>query len=269
MATRRGRFFLVRVSFLLVVLFVFVLFAIRDVWSRRTRTAWENTLDVAIVLVHAADGARVNDVAVDALRERVPVLEERLAHEMSRHRGHSTMRPFRFHLFGPVVVGSRAPSLEEDGLIALARHALATRSWLREVDPLAGIAPAQFDSRIYVVVRRPTSALRSSVEGQSEQGGRVGIVDVELDETMADLTLFVVAHETMHTLGAEDTYDRTGRARIPEGFVEADRRPLYPQRFAEIMSRNRPVSTSMELVPRSLDELGVGDATARAIRWKP
>jgi len=101
----------------------------------------------------------------------------------------------------------------------------------------------------------------------AEQEGRIGIVDVELDASMVDLTLFVVAHELMHTLGASDKYDANGRTIVPDGLVEPDRTPLYPQRSAVVMARNRPVSASAEATPETLDELAVGSSTAKELGW--
>lgn len=88
---------------------------------------------------------------------------------------------------------------------------------------------------------------------------------------MADLTLFVVAHELMHTLGAGDRYDESGRTRIPDGLADPTLSPLYPQRAAEIMARNRVVSIApwKEVVPETLDELAVGPTTASEIGWGP
>jgi hypothetical protein len=101
----------------------------------------------------------------------------------------------------------------------------------------------------------------------SEHGGRVGIARAELDHDTVDLSLFVAAHELFHTLGADDHYDADGRVRLPDGLAEPELVPLFPQRRAEIMARNRPVSATTEERPISLDELGVGPATAREIGW--
>ncbi|MBX3201166.1 MAG: hypothetical protein KF894_23710 [Labilithrix sp.] len=267
-STRRSRFFYVRVALLSFVLFVVVLIAVRDVRSRRARTAWDRSLDVAIVLVDAPGAAPATAAAVQALRERTPALEARLAEEMARH-GRAGPPPFRFRVFGPIAGAPASPAPAGDGVVDLAKQALAMRTWLGEVDPRAGVEPDHFDARVYVAVRSPERETSASVEGRSEQGGRIGFVDVELDETMVDLALFVVAHELLHTLGAEDSYDANGRALVPAGLVEPDLQPRYPQRFAEVMARNRPVSPGSEVPPGSLDELGVGDVTARAIGWRP
>jgi hypothetical protein len=105
------------------------------------------------------------------------------------------------------------------------------------------------------------------VEGESEEGGRIGAVEVELKASMADFALFVTAHELMHTLGATDKYDASGRAVFPGGFAEPERAPLFPQQLAEVMARNRPLSASDERPPDTLDELAVGAVTAREIGW--
>jgi hypothetical protein len=266
-ARRKRRFFLVRVSILLFVLFCVVLYAIADLRSRRARNAWERTVDVAIVLVHVEGRAKVDSDAVVALQARIPALEERLAEEASRHGRPKTPRPFHFRLFGPVISAAPPPTPASEGAVDLAKQALESKRWCGAVDPLAGVVPDHWDTRIYVAARKPASETRSFVEGQSEQDGRIGVVDVELDATMADLTLFVVTHELMHTLGATDKYDADGRAKAPEGLAEPNRAPLYPQRYAEVMARNRPVSATQEKVIASLDELAVGPATAKEIGW--
>jgi hypothetical protein len=210
---------------------------------------------------------RVEDEAVGPLVERSAVLEERLYAEAERYRP-GAPKPFRFRVHGPVDVASAPPEPESDSAVDLAKQAARLAAWLRDVDPRAGIVPDHWDTRIYVSVRRPASREAPAfVEGMSQQNGRIGIVGVDLDAAMVDLTLFVVAHELMHTLGATDKYDGMGRPRVPEGIAEPDRSPLYPQPFAEVMARNRPLSPGSDAIPDSLDELAVGPFTAKEIGW--
>jgi hypothetical protein len=82
-----------------------------------------------------------------------------------------------------------------------------------------------------------------------------------------DTALIVAAHELFHTVGAHDHYGPDGRALVPSGLAEPSRTPLYPQRSVEVMARNRPVSATDEARPLSLDELAVGETTAREIGW--
>ena len=263
----KRKFYLVRVGVLLFVLFFVVLYAIRDVRSRRARNDWRAPVDVAIVVVHVAGTEPVEPEALLAFRARAPALADRLAAEAERiHPG--IVRPFRFTVFGPVEAGAAAPQPASDGVVDLVKQAWRQNRWLAGVDPAAGVVTDQWDTRIYVEARKPASVKRSFVEGLSQEGGRIGIVAVELDPSMADFTLFVVAHELLHTLGATDKYDANGFALDPSGLAEPDRVPKYPQRFAEVMARNRPLTADREAVPAVLGELAVGGLTAQEIGWR-
>ncbi len=261
-AARKELFFRIRVAVLSFVLFVVVLYAIRDVRSRRARNDWDHTLVVAVVLI---DDGNVGPGAVDAFRARGPALRDRLESEMRRWR--TGPPPFTFRVLGPLRGVPRAPEPQGDGPVDLAKQALAVGAWLRDVDPRAGVDPALFDSRIYVRVKRPGASGTAFVEGRSEENGRIGFVDVDLDASTADLALCVVAHELMHTLGATDRYDATGRTLIPDGLGEPDRSPLYPQRYFEVMARNRVLAPGNEEAPDTVEQIVVGRTTAREIGW--
>jgi hypothetical protein len=260
----RGAFFKVRVGILLAILAGVLLYAWRDVRSRRARKDWDRPLYVAVVLLEVAP---IDPEAARALRERLDALDARLADQMHRYRP-GTAHPFSFAFFGPVRVDRPPPQLGGESATEAAKQAAAVWSYLSHVDAEAKIDPALFDERIYVAARPPASTAHEMVEGSSEQDGRVGIVSVELDASMADLTSFVIAHELLHTLGASDKYDATGHALVPGGLAEPDAVPLYPQRYAEVMARNRPVAPGVEKVPATLEELGVGPATAGEIGWR-
>jgi hypothetical protein len=116
-------------------------------------------------------------------------------------------------------------------------------------------------------VSTPEQGTLRFVEGASEQGGTVGTVHIDLDEGMVDYGLFVITHELMHTLGATDKYDAAGHILAPMGLAEPERAPLYPQRYAEIMTRGRAIDAFTEAPPERLSELAVGPATAREIGW--
>ena len=263
--SRSRRFFYIRVGVLLTVLAGVLLWAWRDVRQRRARNEWDHTLTVAIVLVRLE---RVDDAAIAALRAQLSPLEDRLAAELTRYRP-GAPPPFRFELIAPVDGSPPPPAPSSDGPVDLARYALALKGYVRDIDARAAIDADLYDVRIYLALRRPRQALRTLAEGRSEQGGRIGVVEVEIDTEAegAHLPLVVVTHELMHTLGASDKYDAAGRTSVPLGLAEPERVPQYPQRFAEIMARNRPVSATEEKVPESFQQIAVGNETAREIGW--
>jgi hypothetical protein len=263
---KRGRsraFFRVRVAVLLLVLFGVALYAWNDVRSRRARHDWANPLEVAVVVL-AEPG--VDTAALDAFRERLPALEERLASEKLRYQPGS-WKPFAFTMFGPLPPSGPAPKLEEDGFFALAGHSYALWRYFGEVDERAHLTARAYASRIYVTVRAPRDANRTLVEGESEQDGRIGNVDVELDPGSVDFALIVVAHELMHTLGATDKYDPQGHPKVPEGLAEPELGML--QTRVEIMAQTRPVAADLFVQPDTLDDVAVGSTTALEIGWIP
>jgi hypothetical protein len=241
-----------------------LLWAGKDWWRRRERSAWERPLRVVIVLVEREPVPRET---LRALSERAFDLERRLKTEFVRH-GRTGVEPFAINVQGPVSAASDPPSAAKDDLWSLATHSLALWRWTRDLDARGGIAWRGYDSRIYLVLRPSRDAEPRAVEGESEQGGRIGVARADIDPEMVDFALFVATHELMHTLGASDKYDERGHARLPEGFADPTRQPLYPQLGAEIMARNVPVSPTEERPPETLSELFVGEETAREIHWR-
>ena len=247
---------------LLALLVVVVAYAIHAVRSRRARKAWDHTLRVAVIVVRKGN---VDDAAVAALRDRAPALEARLEEELHRWRP-GAPKPFAFTVVGPLDTPGAAPAATGDGILELASHAWELHRWTNDADARAKIEAAAFDSRIYVTASPPNGKVHM-VEGASEQGGRVGVVSIDLDTqaVVVDFALSVIAHELLHTLDATDHYDDAGRAKIPDGLAEPELGTS--QRFVEIMTRGRPVSPTEEKTLDSIDELAVGPATAREIGW--
>jgi hypothetical protein len=255
----------VRLLILIGLLAITVLFALHDIYSRRARTEWQRPVSVAIALVQLGP---VDQAALNALNGRFRALEARFAAEYHRYGGHLA-QPVTFTLYGPVSVDRTAPADPDSDIPSLAKHAYELWRWTHAVDEGCDLPTHSFDSRIYVLMRAPVDKGRRWVEGSSELGGRVGVARVDLDVSSLDLALFVTSHEFLHTLGASDKYDATGRALIPQGLVEPDRVPRFPQRYAEVMARNLVLAPGVERAPETLSELGVGIETAREIGWAP
>lgn len=99
------------------------------------------------------------------------------------------------------------------------------------------------------------------------QGGMIGIINGFADRSYQGSNHFVVAHELLHTLGARDRYGPDSLPVFPDGYAEPQRRPLYPQRLAEIMGGRIPQSPTEAVMPESLKQVMIGDLTAREINW--
>lgn len=100
------------------------------------------------------------------------------------------------------------------------------------------------------------------------QEGMLGIVNAFATRKMTDANAMVITHEILHTLGATDKYDlSTGLPLFPEGYADANKDPRYPQELAEIMGGKIPLSSTEAAIPRGLDQVIIGDKTAREIHW--
>jgi hypothetical protein len=79
----------------------------------------------------------------------------------------------------------------------------------------------------------------------------------------------VITHEFLHTLGATDHYDlATDQPVYPDGYADPDLKPLLPQHLAEIMAGRIPMSQSEAVPPESLDDVLIGNKTAKEINWQ-
>lgn len=257
-------FYRMRVTVLLTILVGVALYAWRDYERRQARNDWTQTLEVAIVFVEREP---VSAAAIETAKLRADDLATLLGDEMSRYR--AGLPPFRFTVFGPTPYRDPPPEAGEPGFFSDARFAWQLWRFTSKVDDAAGVSDRTFDARIYVVVTPPRNAKKKQIEGASQQGGKIGVVEVELDETMVDFALFVAAHELFHTLGASDKYDASGNVLVPDGLPEPDLAPVFPQRYVELMARHRAVGPGLTKPPKSLGELRIGPTTAREIGWAP
>jgi hypothetical protein len=262
-ALNRGWFFRARLTLLLTILAAVLLWACSDYVGRRERTAWHRPVKVALVL---ALREPVSEHTLELLSDRTLELERRLGEEYRRYTGRDFM-PFSISVKGPVEASVAPPRDDDDGVVDLFRHSAHMWWWSRGLDQQANVEWMHYDSRIYLVLKPTKGAGIAFVEGESEAGGRLGVAQADIDPEMVDFSLFFAAHELLHTLGASDKYGTEGRAIYPFGFAEPNRSPLYPQPGAEVMARNVPIGPAMERPPATLDELYVGETTAREIGW--
>jgi hypothetical protein len=261
---RHGWFFRLRVSVLLTVFAIVSLWACYDVRDRRARNEWLAPVRVGLVIVRR--GA-VDPDAVAALHLRTSVLDAQLYEELRRYRPAQHRGLIHIVPYGPVESTETPPSAPGPDLLDRLVHAYELWRYTRAIDRRAGVPADELDSRIYVVAEPPRAGSDNFVEGFSQTRGRVGVARVDLERGTVDLALFVAAHELLHTLGASDKYDALGRTQFPEGLPEPARVPLYPQRYAEVMARNRVLAPDVEVPPDDLRELRVGLSTAREIGW--
>jgi hypothetical protein len=258
-------------------------FGVVAVWGfgrqarREARRSWGRPLHVAVVLLCPEP---LDEPVVQAFRQAagsatrfVQIERARYASDVLLARGTAPFDrgpPIYFHVLGPIAPETMpaTPAPGSSLWSELAQH-LALLRTLRAIDRQVGLASERYDERMYVHARRaqPGRAARF-VEGVGEAGGEVGVVSVDLDVSMVQAAWTAVIHEVLHTLGASDKYDASGRALYPDGFAEPARVPPYPQRLAEIMVGEIPLAPDRGKLPLTLDQVRVGASTAREIGWR-
>ncbi|MEX2495264.1 MAG: hypothetical protein WD448_04195 [Woeseia sp.] len=249
----------IRITLLLLILF-FV--AVSTLLTQSRSTDWNNSLWVKVYPVNGDDSIESERYISSLKLQDFESIETFMAREVVKY-GHSLERPVRMELGRPVA--EQPPVLgEAPGLIGVVLWSLKLRLWAGKAtrdqdDP----AP---DVRIFVRYHAPRGdlVLENSV---GMQKGMVGVVNAFADRRQTQMNNVVIAHEFLHTLGAADRYEpATGLPLYPSGYAEADRSPLLPQRYAEIMAGRIAQSESDAIMPKSLSYVVIGPDTASEVR---
>jgi hypothetical protein len=257
---RKSTFFRARVIFLMTVLACVCLYGMNLQLRLRERNQWTRTLHVALVVVSQEP---IDPTIMDDLRGRARVLEGQLAGEMARHRP-APFQPFEFAIAQLSRPAMDPPKLEGDGALDLLSYTYARWQWTRAVDRAAEIDTDVYDACVYLVVHPAKIGQQHFGEGASEQGGRVGIVEIDLDRSTIDWALIVSAHEALHTVGATDKYDAHGRP-LPQGLPDPG---SANGNAAEIMAPHRMVGAGAYEPIDSIKGLRVNRLTAAEIGWR-
>jgi len=130
---------------------------------------------------------------------------------------------------------------------------------------MSGIGDGQI--RVYVIFH-DGHRLPSLPHSMGLQRGHIGVVHAFAAAYMAGTNNFIIAHEILHTLGAQDLYDpATNLPLLPDGLGDPSQQPLYPQQFAEVMAGRRLLGPGQAETPESLAECLIGPRTAEQIHW--
>jgi hypothetical protein len=255
----RGGFKLLRILVLLLVLLAVAL----TTWQDRYRsTRWREPLYVSLYPI-AADDSAVTLHYLDSLdAARFQAIDLFFRREAAR---------YGLRLLEPVKMRLRARLQElppqratEAGVMATALWSLRLRFWAWR---MSGHAHEPEDIRVFVLYHDPalTPAVPHSL-GLTK--GLIGVVYAFAVTDMDGENNVVVAHELLHTVGAGDKYAPGNDApRFPDGYGDPNQLPLYPQRAAEVMAGRRMLRADRWQQAESLDEVVIGPATAREIRW--
>lgn len=245
-----------------VLLYVLLFVAAAQYLAGVRSTDWDDTLWVTVHPIAASPSAAVA-ARIDALdRGDFDAIERFFAAEAARY-GVTLEQPFRFEVSRAAPVDLPPMPTSDSPFAALAfslrlRWA-AWRAESRSDQPSADIT-------LFAVFHEGSdTALDRSV---GLRKGLVAVANVFSDRAASGQNQIVMAHELLHTLGASDKYDpATNLPLFPDGYADPAASPRWPQRRAELMGGRAAAAPDRAEMPRSLDGVVIGPATAREIGW--
>lgn len=248
----------VRIS---ILLFILLFVALSTFLTQARSTDWNNSLWIKVYPINA-DGSTAAKQYIQGLKTSdFEGIETFLARETERYSVH-LRRPVRIELGSEI--DEQPPELDgQPTALSVMLWSLKMRWWASSVtDDQDRIDP---DVRIFVRYHRPDLAvvLENSV---GLQKGMVGIVNGYASRRYRGTNNVIIAHEFLHTLGATDKYSPSdGQPIGPDGLGEPNRKPLFPQRYAEIMGGRIAIAEDDSVIPRSLKYAVIGTLTASEI----
>jgi hypothetical protein len=251
---------IVRIVVLLLTLFIVAAQAWLD---RHSTTSWRHTVYVGAFPINA-DGSEVSAQYVARFAQRQLDEVAGFLKVQSHHYGVGVDEPVSLLLYRtPALL---PPTLEPGaGVPARILWSLKLRYYRHRVLAATGRAPPQI--ALFLLYHDPALA-QSLPHSAGLQRGLTAVVHVFASRSQEAQNRIVITHELLHTFGATDKYDlASGLPLYPQGYVEPQRIPRYPQQLAEIMAGQTPLTASDSRLPDSLDDERVGPITAQEIGW--
>jgi len=243
-----------------VLLLILGFVALDMVLEQGRLTQWERPLRVVIYPLSGDDSEVARRAAADAKVAAFAAIEKYFEREAERHR-----LPNRDLLWIQVAppIAHRPPPIPYGGnILAVMWWSLKQRWWMWRNDTYQGIRP---ELRVLALYYDPKSN-PTVPHSTGLAKGRIAITHVYAGQTKSNNV--VIAHELLHTLGASDKYDlNSGLPIFPQGYIEPQRQPLFPQPAAELMGGAIPQSKERAEYPRSLGQTRIGPLTATEIGW--
>lgn len=253
-----------RIAFLVLVLVTVAAWGWNREQKLERRTNWEAPVSLGVIVVQIGE---VEPAPVPALGALEADTEAWFKAQSERYRN-TLISPVAVHVLGPTKAPGPVPELPLEARFQdQVAYTWDLWRWTSAVDAQLQ-NPPPLDSRMYLVVRTgPRIQNELFFEGIAEQGGEVGVVEVDFADETVFLAMYTAVHEFLHTLGATDKYSYDGSTITEEGLADPGRVPLYPQTQAEIMGRNIAKSETKFVQPATWNDVVIGEATAAEIGW--
>ena len=233
-------------------------------WKTKSRSVeWKYDLPVNIYLING-DGSEVTAAYLKGITVADFKPVETFMKEEARRYAHDRNASIELRLGGLVASTPPAPPLH-GSVIEIIFWSMNMRWWAYRHTSTKGANP---QVKLFLLYFDPARTPRLG-HSTGLQKGLLGRVNVFAARDFTSQNNVVIAHEFLHTLGATDKYDpATNQPLFPQGYALPEQTPLYPQKYAEIMAGRTPVSSTTSEIPAGLNEVFIGEKTAREINWQ-
>ena len=250
-------------KFLRILILLFILIAVwtTTISQKRILQNWQGTNDIVIIPI-AADGDKTTTSYLKRLAERdFNQIRNFFKREIKRYRPELS-HTMSIKLLEQISNSPPLPPQDNPSKLNIIFWSLKLRWWAWQNRP-DGYHSQQI--RLYVLYNKPVLGKRLP-HSTGLQKGLIGIIHAFAGKQNASHNNLIIAHELLHIFGATDKYDlKTGLAIRAEGYAEPNRKPLYPQRFVEIMGRTIPRSQTSHSIGDRLSLARINAKTAKEI----
>ena len=246
-----------------ILVYILLFVAAGNYLASRRSTDWDSALWVDVYPINA-EGTPTAAAFIDMLTpDSVQAIEDFFA-EQAQDYGLQLKRPFELDLAPPLTESPPEMPMESTWLGAIVwslkmRWFVLRLNWQSaRPSPDVVLFARYHDPETTTVIER-SGALRK---------GLIANVNLFADRRLEGSNAVVTAHELLHTVGASDKYEpSTNQPLFPQGYAEPERKPLHPQRKAELMAGRIALSSTNAAVPTSLAQVLIGPGTAAEIGW--
>ncbi len=251
-------------AFRILILLLILIGVSYGTWRTKMRSVeWKHELPVNMYLVNGDGSENVEKYLGSLTVDDFKPIRTFMRDEAERY-GRSSYASIDIRLGGIIATQPPAPPRNGNALEAVL-WSLKIRWWAYKNAETTGPGTQVKMFLLYFDPAQTPSLDHST----GLQKGLIGRVNLFASRNMARQNNVIITHEFLHTLGATDKYDmETNQPVYPEGYANPDLQPVVPQRFAEIMAGRIPVSQTSATIPESLDDVVIGNLTAKEINWR-
>lgn len=249
---------------IVILLSLLALAAIYTQDQRLNSTSWYQPIEVTIFPINGDGNAKTEHYIQQLSTKDFQDIDAFFIREAKRY--HLIIDKPVISTLGPIIYKTPpVPPADRNAIFKIILWSMQLRYWAYINTPDDKSNKNRI--RLYVLYHQGSynQALQHSL---GLQKGLIGIIHAYADKAHNPQNALVMTHEIFHTVGASDKYDYENNQPIhPLGYAHPEQKPLYPQRFAEIMAGRIPLSQSKSSMPKDLRFCLVGESTAKEINW--